>query len=108
MALMFKQSRLNMRGIKRSTKLLINSKAMWKKADNELLVLSNKRVSDLHTLHDFISSAHSELTWLNEKEEAESNRDWADKNLVLSDVERYYEQLMGELENRESHFSSVQ
>merc|ERR1711971_510814 len=78
------------------------------KAYNELLVLSNKRVSDLHTLHDFISSAHSELTWLNEKEECESNRDWADKNLVLSDVERYYEQLMGELENRESHFSSVQ
>ena len=37
------------------------------KAYNELLVLSNKRVSDLHTLHDFISSAHSELTWLNEK-----------------------------------------
>merc|ERR1711899_391700 len=78
------------------------------KAYNELLVLSNKRVSDLHTLHDFISSAHSELTWLNEKEETESNRDWADKNLALSDVERYYEQLMGELENRESHFSSVQ
>merc|ERR1712038_2216728 len=67
------------------------------KAYNELLVLSNKRVSDLHTLHDFISSAHSELTWLNEKEEAESNRDWADRNLVLSDIERYYEQLMGEL-----------
>ena len=42
------------------------------------------------------------------QEECESNRDWADKNLVLSDVERYYEQLMGELENRESHFSSVQ
>ena len=42
------------------------------------------------------------------QEEAESNRDWADKNLVLSDIERYYEQLMGELENRESHFSSVQ
>ena len=33
MALMFKQSRLNMRGIKRSTKLLINSKAMWKNAE---------------------------------------------------------------------------
>merc|ERR1719210_3122162 len=78
------------------------------KAYNELLVLSNKRVSDLHTLHDFISSAHSELTWLNEKEETESNRDWADRNLNLRDVERYYEQLMSELESRESHFSSVQ
>ena len=42
------------------------------------------------------------------QEETESNRDWADRNLVLSDIERYYEQLMGELENRESHFSSVQ
>ena len=29
------------------------------KAYNELLVLSNKRVSDLHTLHDFITAAHS-------------------------------------------------
>ena len=78
------------------------------KAYNELLVTSNKRVSDLHTLHDFISAAHAELSWLNEKEEAESNRDWADKNLNLKDVERYYEQLMSELESRESHFSSVQ
>merc|ERR1719210_1219184 len=78
------------------------------KAYNELLVLSNKRVSDLHTLNDFITAAHSELTWLNEKEDAESNRDWADRNLNLRDVERYYEQLMSELENRESHFSSVQ
>ena len=41
------------------------------KAYNELLVLSNKRVSDLHTLNDFINAAHSELSWLNEKEEAE-------------------------------------
>merc|ERR1719210_2565672 len=78
------------------------------KAYNELLVLSNKRVSDLHTLNDFITAAHSELTWLNEKEDAESNRDWADRNLNLRDVERYYEQLMSELESRESHFSSVQ
>lgn len=77
------------------------------KAYNELLVLSNKRVSDLHTLHDFITSAHTELTWLNEKEETEGNRDWADRNLNLQDVERYYEVLMSELESRETHFSSV-
>ena len=51
---------------------------------------------------------HFFQTWLNEKEDAESNRDWADRNLNLRDVERYYEQLMSELENRESHFSSVQ
>ena len=35
------------------------------KAYNELLVLSNKRVSDLHTLHDFITAAHSGiLMWI--------------------------------------------
>ena len=53
-------------------------------------------------------TTHCFQTWLNEKEDAESNRDWADRNLNLRDVERYYEQLMSELENRESHFSSVQ
>jgi hypothetical protein len=51
------------------------------KAYNELLVLSNKRVSDLHTLHDFMTAAHAELTWLNQKEEIEANRDFADRNL---------------------------
>ncbi len=78
------------------------------KAYNELLVLSNKRVSDLHTLHDFITSAHAELTWLTDKEDTENNRDWGDRNLNLQDVERYYEQLMSELEGRETGFSSVQ
>ena len=33
------------------------------KAYNELLVLSNKRVSDLHTLHDFITAAHSGMVF---------------------------------------------
>ena len=61
------------------------------KAYNELLVLSNKRVSDLHSLHDFMTAAHAELTWLNEREDKESNRDWADKNLNLTHVEQYYE-----------------
>merc|ERR1719367_1294357 len=77
------------------------------KAYNELLVLSNKRVSDLHTLHDFITAAHSELTWLKEKEDRECGRDWADKNLKLTEVESCYEKLMSELEKRETQFSSV-
>merc|ERR1719192_3043700 len=77
------------------------------KAYNELLVLSNKRVSDLHSLHDFMHAAHAELTWLNEREDRECGRDWADKNLKLTEVESYYEKLMTELEKRETQFSSV-
>lgn len=77
------------------------------KAYNELLVMSNKRVSDLHTLNDFMASSHSELTWLNEKVDRETGRDWADQKLGVRDVEKYYEQLMSELERRESTFTSV-
>ncbi len=77
------------------------------KAYNELLVLSNKRVSDLHTLNDFMQAAQAELTWVTEKEDRELNRDWADRNLSVQEVEKYYEQLMGELERRESQFTSV-
>lgn len=57
----------------------------------ELLSLSNKRVSDLHSLLDFLQAATQELIWLNEKEEQELNRDWANKSLNITDVERYYE-----------------
>lgn len=62
----------------------------------------------MHTLHDFMTAANIELTWLNEKEEVEANRDWADKNLNLREVEKYFERLMSELETRETQFSSVQ
>lgn len=57
----------------------------------ELITLSNKRMSDLETLHDFIQSATGELVWLNSKEETEVSRDWSDKNLVVRNVEQYYE-----------------
>lgn len=57
----------------------------------ELLSLSNKRVSDLHSLLDFLQAATQELIWLNEREETELNRDWANKNLNIQEVERYYE-----------------
>ncbi|XP_023339664.1 dystonin isoform X21 [Eurytemora carolleeae] len=77
------------------------------KAYNELLVLSNKRVSDLHSLHDFMAASHAELSWLNEREDREAGRDWADKNLKINEVEQYYEKLMSELEKRETQFSSV-
>jgi dystonin len=79
------------------------------KAYNELLVLSNKRVSDLHTLNGFITDAHSELSWLKEKEDREVDRNWAEsRNMKLQEVEKYYEELMSQLERRETQFSSVQ
>ena len=49
-------------------------------------MLSNKRVSDLHTLNDFVKNSHDELTWLNEKEDKELGRDWADRNLSAQEV----------------------
>lgn len=74
----------------------------------ELLAVSNKRLSDLDTLHDFIQSATGELVWLNTKEEAEVTRDWSDKNLNVQSIEQYYESLMSDLEKREIQFSAVQ
>lgn len=38
-----------------------------------------------------MQAAHSELTWLNEREDREVVRDWAEKNLKLSEIEQYYE-----------------
>lgn len=57
----------------------------------ELLSTSTKRLSDLDALADFLSAATSELSWLNDREQIEVSRDWADKNLDLSAVHRYYE-----------------
>lgn len=59
----------------------------------ELLSTSNKRLSDLDQLHDFVQSATSELMWLNEREEAEVSRDWTDPELDLRALETYYEVL---------------
>ncbi|XP_076765745.1 dystonin-like protein short stop isoform X8 [Xylocopa sonorina] len=74
----------------------------------ELLAASNKRLSDLDTLHDFIQSATGELVWLSSKEETEVTRDWSDKNLNVQSIEQYYESLMSDLEKREIQFSAVQ
>ncbi|XP_058462222.1 microtubule-actin cross-linking factor 1 isoform X33 [Malaya genurostris] len=85
----------------------------------ELLSTSTKRLSDLDALQDFLSAATSELSWLNDREQIEVSRDWADKNLDLSAVHRYYESnfkrsygngdenLMSELEKREMHFATI-
>lgn len=55
----------------------------------EFQVMSNKRMSDLDTLQDFIQSATSELIWMNEKEEIEVSRDWSSKSLHIPDIEDY-------------------
>lgn len=57
----------------------------------ELLSTSTKRMADLDSLEDFLKQASAELQWLNEKEQTEINRDWADKNLDLNSISRYYE-----------------
>uniref|UniRef100_A0AAG5DJS3 Dystonin n=1 Tax=Anopheles atroparvus TaxID=41427 RepID=A0AAG5DJS3_ANOAO len=85
----------------------------------ELLSTSTKRLSDLDALVDFLATATTELSWLNDREQIEVSRDWADKNLDLSAVHRYYEStckrtygngeenLMSELEKREMHFATI-
>ncbi|XP_017836803.1 dystonin isoform X21 [Drosophila busckii] len=73
----------------------------------ELLSTSTKRLSDLDSLQHFLTQASAELQWLNEKEQVEITRDWADKQLDLPSVHRYYENLMSELEKREMHFATI-
>lgn len=51
--------------------------------------MSNKRMSDLDTLLDFIQTATNELIWMNEKEEVEVSRDWSSKSLNIPDIEDY-------------------
>lgn len=57
----------------------------------ELLSTSTKRLSDLDSLQHFLKHASDELQWLSEKEQVEITRDWADKQLDLPSVHRYYE-----------------
>jgi hypothetical protein len=48
-------------------------------------------MSDLDALQDFLQSATAELNWLNEKEQVELSRDWADPHINLPAVQHYYE-----------------
>ncbi|XP_069355685.1 microtubule-actin cross-linking factor 1 isoform X17 [Maniola hyperantus] len=73
----------------------------------ELLSTSTKRISELDALQEFLQSATAELNWLNEKEQVELSRDWADPHINLPAVQHYYEQLMSSLEKRELQFSNV-
>ena len=60
----------------------------------ELLTTSNKRLSDLEILLDFIQSATNQLVWLNEREETEITRDWSDKEVNVPALEQYYDCLL--------------
>lgn len=62
-----------------------------KKVYAELLSTSTKRLSDLDTLGDFLAAATAELQWLQEREQIEVNRDWAEKGIDLPGTHRYYE-----------------
>ncbi|CRK91723.1 CLUMA_CG005357, isoform G [Clunio marinus] len=73
----------------------------------ELLSTSTKRLSELDALQDFLTVATAELQWLHEREQIEIHRDWAEKNLDLPAIHRYYENLMSELEKREMHFATI-
>ncbi|XP_077257545.1 uncharacterized protein LOC143894787 [Temnothorax americanus] len=79
-----------------------------KKLYTELFAISNKRLSDLETLHDFIQSATGELVWLNAKKKTEIARDWSDKNLNTQSIEQYYESLMSDLEKCDIQCLAVQ
>lgn len=69
----------------------MNLLAQLRKIYADLLSQSNKRVSDLHGLLEFLQVATQELMWLNEREETELSRDWTNKSLNIAEVERYYE-----------------
>lgn len=57
----------------------------------ELLSTSTKRLSELDALQDFLNTATAELQWLHDREQVEISRDWAEKNLDLPSIHRYYE-----------------
>ncbi|XP_046641641.1 dystonin-like isoform X5 [Daphnia pulicaria] len=88
--------------------IYVHHVTILQKSYTELTMTSKKRLADLEMLQDFIQSATTELIWLNEKEEIEISRDWSSKSLNVTEIERYYEALMSELEKREIQVSAVQ
>ncbi|XP_024083973.1 microtubule-actin cross-linking factor 1 isoform X6 [Cimex lectularius] len=77
------------------------------KVYSELLTTSNKRLSDLESLLDYLQSLQNQLAWLSEKEAIEVARDWSDPNINLLSVQHYHDNLMSELEKREVSVRSV-
>lgn len=52
--------------------------------------LAVQRSRYTESLLDFVQLATKELMWLDEKEEAESSRDWSAKNLDMGELQRHY------------------
>lgn len=78
-----------------------------KKVYAELLSLSNKRLSDLDALHDFVNSATSEINWYSEHERVEMNRDWSDVNMEVNSLNDFYKGLVSEFNSREYQHNIV-
>ncbi|XP_013792972.1 plectin-like, partial [Limulus polyphemus] len=74
---------------------------------SELLVLSNKRLSDLDALLDFIQTATNQLIWMNEKEEIEVSRNWGAKSLNIVEIEQHQENFTNEMELREPQIENI-
>ncbi|XP_013790928.1 plectin-like, partial [Limulus polyphemus] len=74
---------------------------------SELVILSNRRLTDLEILLDFIQSSTNELMWMNRKEEIEVTRDWSSVTLNIVEIEQYQETFSSELEKREIQFNAI-
>ncbi|XP_076364796.1 plectin-like isoform X2 [Tachypleus tridentatus] len=77
------------------------------KSYSELVNLSNRRLTDLEILLDFIQSATNEMMWMNRKEEVEVTRDWNSVTLNIVEIEQYQETFSSELEKREIQFNAI-
>ena len=78
-----------------------------KKVYAELLSLSTKRLTDLDTLYDFMTSANDELNWLNERENIELNRDWSDTSMDLGALNDEYKSFVSDFNARDRQMKST-
>ena len=53
--------------------------------------ISNRRMTALESLVDFLSDATAQLVWLSDREEAEISRDWSAKGLNMDELQQYYQ-----------------
>ena len=77
-------------------------------AYEDLKTFTNKRITDLKSLFEFVKLAEKELAWISSKEEVEIARDWSLKNHNLEEISKYHYSLVREMESREREFNSVQ
>ena len=67
----------------------------------ELCDVSNRRLSDLESLLDFIQSVTDELAWLNERIDTEIARDWSSPRSLANQLDQQLNKIRIELERRE-------